>query len=91
MSTLTGRCMYIWKIAPIIKTEMSIANLVLKAQQAKLSSVWIKVAEGDSEYANIKGALKSQFIDLRSALAQVNIKTWVWQIPFCATPEDAKK
>ena len=61
IKTLAERFMYIWKLKPVLVAEMGIKNFVQKAKRAKLSGVWIKVAEGGSPYANVCGEMESQF------------------------------
>lgn len=39
--TISGRCMFIWRLAPVLKTELGVACMVAKAQAAGLSGVWI--------------------------------------------------
>lgn len=90
ITTLTGRCMYIWKLKPVLTNEMSIANFVLRAKKAKLSSVWIKVAEGGNAYQNITGATKEQFIQAAAKLKEAGITVWGWHVPYCKTSSDAK-
>lgn len=90
VTTLTGRSMYIWKLRPVLVTEMGVNTFVRKAKRAKFSSVWIKVAEGDSEYGNITGAMEAQFTEVCQKLKDADISVWGWHVPYCRTSEDAK-
>lgn len=61
IKSLEGRCMFIWKLKPVLSAEMGIRNFVRKAKRAKLSGVWIKVAESGTQYANVRGEMESWF------------------------------
>ena len=61
ITTLSGRCMYILKLADLVTAEMDIDSFVTKAKRAKLSSVWIKVADGQNRYANVTGQMAHIF------------------------------
>jgi hypothetical protein len=69
---------------------MGVNTFIKKAKKAKLSSVWIKVAEGASEYSNITGTMEAQFRELRQKLEDEGIGVWGWHVPFCKTNNDAK-
>jgi hypothetical protein len=73
MKTITGRYMYVWKLAPVLTAEMGINNFVEKARAAKLSGVWIKVADGRTPYPNITGNMEQRFRDLRDRLRDADI------------------
>jgi hypothetical protein len=83
--------MYIWKLAPVLTAEMGITNFVKKAKKAKLSSLWIKIAEGNNENVNITGNMRQEFINLCQKLKETGINVWGWHIPFCKTGDDASK
>jgi hypothetical protein len=88
-TTINGRCMYIWKLEPILKAEMGLNNLVRKATRAKLSSVWIKIAEGRERYRNLTGSMQSTFKLAVEKLHERNIKVWGWHVPHAPTSETA--
>ncbi|MCX6318948.1 MAG: hypothetical protein NTW29_16840 [Bacteroidetes bacterium] len=87
-TTLKGRCIYVHKLSRILTLEGTPANIAAKAKKAKLSSIWIKVAEGKSRNANITGTMKDKFIQLRDALKAQNITIWGWHVPRCFKPGD---
>lgn len=91
LTTLTGRCMYIWKLEPVLVSEMGVDIFVQNAKKAKLSSVWIKVAEGDKPYRNVVGEMASQFCDVVQKLKDEGIDTWGWHVPFAPSITAAKK
>lgn len=79
--------MYIWKLKPVINAEGSLAKIVEKARRAKLSALWIKIAEGASDYQNLTGSMKDQFEELVSRCHAADIDVWGWQVPHCATAQ----
>jgi hypothetical protein len=81
LTTLQGRCMYIWKLNPVLIGEMGIDNFCRKAKKAKLSSVWIKVAQGRKRYPNITDDMESRFRELIEKLNQKGIAVWGWHVP----------
>jgi hypothetical protein len=84
--TITGRCMFIWRLAPVLKTELGVKGLVDKAQAAGLRGVWIKVADGASAYENVRGAQRRDvFSQVREALRNAGIAVWGWQVPYGGT------
>ncbi len=88
--TLSGRCMFIWKLAPVVKVELGIDGIVKKAKAAGLSSVWIKVADGPLPYMNLdSSASAAQFHAVRSALRDAGIGVWGWQVPYGKTLQQA--
>ena len=83
---LSGRNMFIWRLAPILKTELGIDGLVKKAKAAQLNGLWIKIADGKSAHENVKDAATQQtFKKLRDALRQAGISVWGWQVPYGQT------
>jgi hypothetical protein len=91
MKSIRGRCMYIWKLAPVIEQELGIKGMLKKAKAAKLSGVWIKIAEGAHPYPNVSGDTGIAFHNLREAFAAAGIDVWGWHIPYCATNADSEK
>jgi hypothetical protein len=82
--------MYIWKLAPVIDAEGTINNLVDKAKRAKLSAIWVKVADGASPYANVTGAMAAKMTALVTRAHAKGLEVWGWQVPHCATVATAK-
>ncbi len=89
ITTLRGRCMYIWKLRPVLTAERGIEGLITKAKKAKLAGVWIKVAEGASNFENIAGDMEQEFGNLCRKLAGEGISVWGWHVPYCKTIKDA--
>src|SRR5258708_37905289 len=89
MRTLSGRNMYIWKLAPVLAVELGVNGLIRKAKAAKLSGIWIKIADGRTPYANVIERVGESFLDLRKKLAGEGISVWGWQVPYGPTIEVA--
>ena len=85
IKAFTGRCMYIWKLKPVLVAEMGINNFVQKAKRAKLSGVWIKIAEGLAPYRNVRGEMEPQFHEVVQKLNEQGIDVWGWHVPRAAT------
>lgn len=84
------RCMYIWKLGPVLDAEGGVNNLVDKAKRAKLSAIWVKVAEGASAYANVTGAMAAKMTALVTRARSKNLEVWGWQVPHCPTAAAAQ-
>ncbi len=84
------RSMYLWKLAPVVAAEGSVDLIVDKARRAKLSAIWVKIAEGTSAYGNTKGATGADFAALVSRCHADKIEVWGWHVPHCATVADAR-
>lgn len=91
LTTLKGRCMYVWQLKPVLVAEGGIDNFVRKAKRAQFSSIWIKVAEGGSRYKNITGEMEDTFKDVVAELGREEIDVWGWHVPHAATSEDAEE
>lgn len=89
-SPLAGRSMYLWKLAPVLEVEGGIDAFVAKAVRAKLSGVWIKIADGRNVYNGLGGANRGVMHDCVSALHDANIAVWGWQVPVSATEAHAR-
>lgn len=84
-ASLQGRCMYIWKLKPVLIAEKGIDNFVGKAKAAHLSSVWIKIAEGRTPYSNLAGDMEAQFREVVAKLKNEGILVWGWHVPYGET------
>ncbi|MBI2771124.1 MAG: hypothetical protein HYX47_15985 [Burkholderiales bacterium] len=91
INTLSGRCMFVWRLAPVIKAEMDVATFVRKAKAAHLSGVWIKIADGDGPYENARPANLPLFKQVRDGLRAEGIAVWGWQVPYGGSVEHAKQ
>lgn len=78
---LTGRHMFIWRLPPILTVERGVEQMADKAEAARLSGVWIKIAVGQQPYAP---NLTPDFALVRDALAARGIVVWGWHEPRCA-------
>jgi len=85
------RSIYIWKLKDVLDAEGSTARIVAKAQQASISALWIKVADGASRYANVKDNVGNALHDLVAKAHDKDIKVWGWQVPHCDSTTIAKK
>lgn len=90
MTTLKGRCIYVWQLDPVLKAELGIECFVRKAVKAQFSSIWIKVAEGGRKYKNISGDMEVKFKQVVEELNREGIDVWGWHVPYGATTESAK-
>lgn len=87
---ISGRCMFIWQLAPVLKTELGVQGLVAKAKAAGLSGVWIKVADAAKPFANVATpAAQQDFVQVRDALRAAGISVWGWQVPYGKTVAQA--
>ena len=77
------RSMYMWKLQPVIGAEGSILNIVRKARRAKLSAIWVKIAEGATPYQNLTGAMEAKFREFIDRCRNDSIEVWGWQVPHC--------
>lgn len=75
--------MFIWKLPPVLTTELGVDGLVRKAKAAHLDGVWIKISDGPLPYSNLSTAKAAeQFRAVRSALRDADISVWGWQVPY---------
>jgi len=82
--------MFIWKLAPVLTTELGIDGLVRKAKAAQLDGVWIKVSDGPLPYNNLSSQKAADmFRAVRSALRDAGISVWGWQVPYGKNPNQA--
>ncbi len=82
--------MYIWKLWEVVAAEGSPERIIAKAQQASISSLWVKVADGTSAFRNVGDQVTPNFKDLIARAHQNNIEMWGWQVPHCDTATVAK-
>jgi hypothetical protein len=85
---MTVRAMYIWKLAPVIAGEGSVTKIVEKARRAKITSLWVKIADGKTAFANVKGATGEDFLSLIEKCREKVIQVWGWQVPHSAEAGD---
>jgi hypothetical protein len=81
---LAGRAMYIWNLETSLNGGTT-ADMVSQAQRAKLSSLWVKIADGAAAYLNITGATADTLKDLVARCQAVNIAVFGYHVPHCAT------
>jgi len=87
---LTGRAMYIWELDISLKGG-SVAALVIKAQQAKISSLWIKIGDGNAAHDNILGNNVKVMKELVTSCEAANISVLGYHVPHCATPQASEE
>lgn len=84
------RAMYIWKLKPVLVAEGGVGKVVEKAVRAKLSALWIKVAEGQSPYGpNVGPSISDDLKDLVDRCHKKGIAVWGWHVPRCPTANAA--
>jgi hypothetical protein len=82
---MTTRTMYIWKLKPIIDAEGGINRIVDKARRARLSALWVKIADGVTPYSNVTLGNGEPLATLIQKCQARNIEVWGWQVPHCPT------
>jgi hypothetical protein len=87
---MIGRCMYIWKLGSVLTAEGGVNRLIDKARRAKLSAIWVKVADGSSPYRNVTGPMAQTMTDLLTRAHKRNLQVWGWQVPHCPTAQAAQ-
>ena len=60
-NALAGRNMFIWRLVPVLNAEMGVENFVRKAKAARLSGVWIKVADEERAREFIRLVKENEF------------------------------
>ncbi len=85
------RSMYIWKLWEVVSAEGSPERIIAKAQQANISALWVKVADGTSAYRNVGPEVAPQLQDLVARAHVGHIEVWGWQVPRCDLVTVAKK
>ena len=80
---MTDRSIYIWKLDSVINAEGGVGRVVDKAAQAKLSALWVKVADGQSPFANVLGPMTAALTQLVTRAHDSGIQVWGWQVPHC--------
>lgn len=88
---ISGRNMFIWRLAPVVKAEMDVGTLVRKAKLAALAGVWIKIAEGDKRFDNVTPRQLPLFREVRDALRAEGIAVWGWHVPHGGTQAHARE
>jgi hypothetical protein len=83
---IAGRAMYIWNLHASLN-HGTVAGLVAKAQQAKLSSLWVKIGDGANPYENIQGNNANDLTDLVGRCGAENISVLGYHVPHCPTPQ----
>jgi len=82
--------MYIWRLGQVLTAEGGVNRLVDKAKRAKLTAIWVKVADGKTPYSNVSGSMAQTMTDLVTRAQGKGIQVWGWQVPHCATTQDAQ-
>ena len=88
---MVERCIYIWKLAPILNAEGSVTSVVQKAKRASISSLWVKIADGRSAYENVTGGMQAKTKSLIEKCHAKGIQVWGWHVPHCSTDAIAKQ
>ncbi|MCE1235829.1 MAG: hypothetical protein LWW93_05675 [Hyphomicrobiales bacterium] len=83
------RSMYVWKLQPVLNAEGGVARMISKARRARLSALWVKIADGASAYSNTVGATGAEFAKLIEKAHEVGLEVWGWHVPHCATAQAA--
>jgi hypothetical protein len=86
---MARRSIYIWKLSQVINAEGSVQKVVDKARRARLSALWVKIADGPSAYQNVTGQMAGKFQDLVDRCHNIGIEVWGWHVPRCPTANAA--
>ena len=85
------RAIYVWKLAPIVAAEGSVSMMVNKARRARITQIWVKIAEGRSRYRNVTGSTAALMHELVRRCHDKGIEVWGWHVPRCATETIARR
>lgn len=75
--------MFLWKLAPVLAAEHGVDNVIDKARRARLSAIWVKVAEGGLPYANVTGPLAGEMTALVTRAHARGLQVCGWHVPHC--------
>ncbi len=79
------RGMYVWRLAPVLAAEGGVERMVAKAVAARLSAIWVKVAEGAEAYRNVTDGMAADMSALVAQAQAAGIEVWGWHVPHGAT------
>lgn len=79
---MTTRAIYIWKLGPVVAAEGSVTKVVEKARRARISALWVKIADGGSPYTNVTVDGRA-FAELIARCADKGIEVHGWHVPHC--------
>lgn len=82
--------MYVWRLEKVFATAQ-IDEFIQKAQDHKISSVWVKIADGDLLFANVREPWLREFTRLVTAAHQSQITVYGYHVPHCATVADSDR
>jgi hypothetical protein len=85
---MQGRSMYIWHVKKSLAGG-SIKDLIKKAIDHKISSLWIKIGDGETAFENINKTNAKNFKSLVDAAAAENINILGYHVPHCGDPQAA--
>jgi hypothetical protein len=83
---LSSRAIYIWQLRKVLAPQ-SIDDAVAKAVRAKISSVWVKIGDGNQASANIKGTTADLFRSFIQKCDAADISVLGYHVPWCATAQ----
>lgn len=81
-----GRAMYIWRLKNALGAG-TVDDVVARGQRAKLSSMWVKIADGNRTSENVRGGLGKTLQELVAKCASVGIDILGYHVPWCATEQ----
>lgn len=84
------RTMYIWKLKSVLDAEGGVTKSAEKAKRAKLSAVWVKIADGKTRYSNVTGSMAEKMTLFIEKCHDRDIGVWGWQVPHCPTANDGQ-
>jgi hypothetical protein len=75
--------MYVWQLSQALGSA-SVDSFVQKAKDHALSSLWVKIADGDTGFANVCPPWKDKLIELVNTARAANITVYGYHVPHCA-------
>lgn len=78
------RSMYVWKLDVALKADGGVAGMLDRAERAKFTQIWIKLADRANAFDNTTGSTGEQLKALVTGAHERGIGIWGWHVPHCA-------
>jgi hypothetical protein len=80
---LGGRSIYIHQLASVIQKSGGVDGVVVQAEKARIGSLWIKIADGATAFANTKGNTGDALRALSASCAEKGVSVLGYHVPHC--------
>jgi hypothetical protein len=80
MNRITGRNIYIVKLANVVTASGGIDDFVARCARSRFSAIWIRLGYGPRLDPNLSLA---DFTTIRNKLRAINTQIWGWHLPRC--------